>query len=373
MERIGLNYFRQRTEKYPPVVPMDEIHVLNEQESAVLRKVERGTVIRAAIAGALSAGLSGTVSLIALPLLGPDPDNYTFAESLDYWALVMSSTFVITTIEIFYLYYDALRSVHKLSAAAGLQLFPKGKEHDAVAQALVRAALELPNPPDAIDSINPRREVPKVVLFLGTLLYKAKATLTNFVFKAILRRVLGRAAGRVFMEYISMPVFAAWNAAITWWLIREARVRCLGPSAVKQYSMILLEKRKDTISEKGRIAVFRAIGSSIVKSVDMHPNLYELLMAAREELGDPGEIVLDNSSLFMEMLPELDKSEQDLALTMLYVAAIIDGKLKFRERQFIKKALTACGREPDLTKVRNLRKAFLQGKPIDSTMVESLI
>jgi hypothetical protein len=369
MERLGMRYFQRLSAKYPHNFSPDEIHVLNKSERKQLRKIQRNNIIRAAVAGGISAGLSVVASvLLEEPMLGPNSADLPFMEQIWYLGTVMGISTAITAVEIGYLYWDALRSVHRLSITAGLDLFPDNDGKAVIATVLVRAALELPNPPDEVDGINPRREVSKVRLLVGTLIYKLKATATNFVVKALMRRAVGRAGFRTWMEVSSVPVFGFWNALIAWWVMKQARIRAMGPSAVKEYTEIIFGDM-GTIGEKAQIDSFQAVGSAVVRSVDLHPNLIALMEALDRKFGDPGKIVLDDSYLFLDHLNELQPNEQDFVLRILALASIIDGKLKYRERKLLKQALQITGYPPELEEIKRWQRAFVRGDVVPAEIV----
>lgn len=369
MERLGMRYFQRLSAKYPHNFSPDEIHVLNKSERKQLRRIQRNNIIRAGVAGGISAGLSVVASvMLEEPMLGPNSSDLPFMEQIWYLGAVMGISTVFTSLEIAYLYWDALRSVHRLSTTAGLDLFPENSGDAVIATVLVRAALELPNPPDEVDGINPRREVSKIRLLIGTLVYKLKATATNFVIKALMRRVVGRAGFRTWMEVTSVPVFAFWNALIAWWVIKQARIRAMGPSAVKEYTDIIF-RDMGSIGSKAQIESFQAVGSAVVRSVDLHPNLIALMEALEGKFGNPGEIVLDDSHLFLDHFGDLVPNEQDFVLRILILASIIDGKLKYRERKLLKEAMAIGGYPQDLEKIKRWQKAFVRGDEVPQEIV----
>jgi hypothetical protein len=57
---------------------------------------------------------------------------------------------------------------------------------------------------------------------------------------------------------------------------------------------------------------------------------------------------------------------------VLRVAAIIDGRLTRAERRLLVEAMTVCRLVPDLGPVERLRKAFIDGDPIDPANVTRL-
>src|SRR6188474_3513943 len=88
----------------------DVIEVLTPEEQRALRRIQRGAVLRAGLAGAVSALVSAAAAIVAGdPAQGP----------VRYWTLVGVATLVASIFEIGYLYLDALRAVREMAAAAG--------------------------------------------------------------------------------------------------------------------------------------------------------------------------------------------------------------------------------------------------------------
>src|SRR5262249_50346636 len=160
-----------------------------------------------------------------------------------------------------YLYWDALRAVRSLANVTGLTV--GDEEDDEVALALARAALELPSPPHPTMGVDPRREATRFELALASLVYKLKITVTNFFFKALLRRALGRAVTRTLLAFTAIPVNAAWNVTVCWLVLREARIRVMGPTLAEEIVRTVLDGRA-SLSPKGKLALHRAVASAIV-------------------------------------------------------------------------------------------------------------
>jgi len=361
MERIGMRWFERLSKRYSHNHSPDEIHVLNAEERKALKRIQRNCIARQAVAGGISAAIAVLIGF----WFWPYPEDYdhelTFDEQVVYYLWLYGLSTAVTAIEIGYLYYDSLRSVHKLANVAGLELFPDGDKEQGVALSMVRAALELPNPPDDLERVNPRKEIAKWQIFLVTMVYKLKATATNFVLKAFLRRIAGRSGLRAAMEFVAVPVFSFWNGLIAYWIMRQARIRAMGPSAVKEFSAFIYA-RADQYCETAHLAAFRAIGAAIVRTVDLHPNLISFMKISYTYLGDPGEVELDSSELFIDSLEVLNKEEQDFALRVYILASILDGKLARRERRLLERAYETCGYELDLSGVKQLRRDFVAGR-----------
>jgi hypothetical protein len=370
--RLGLRYLRGFYAGKRPE-SADAIHLLNPDERKALRGVERGAIARAAIAGALSTIVSATVELtVARPLLGPKPRYATFADEVRFYAVVGAATIVASVIEILFLYWDGLRSVHRLAHEAGLDLFPGEDDDKAISSAMARAALELPNPAVSLFGVDPRREASRLRLVVASIVYKAKISVTNFLVKALVRRALGRAFVRSWLPFVAVPLTAAWNAVVCWLIMREARIRAMGPSAAREMIDVVFAGQESDLSAEAKACALRAVASSIVRTEDLHPNLVALFRevgsrvggAVNERaVGDRGD--LDDTRAFLERLRGLGAKEQTDVLRILAIASIIDGRLTRAERRLLTEARAACGREPDLASIERLRRAFVDGDPID--------
>jgi hypothetical protein len=279
---------------------------------------------------------------------------------------VLGVTLIATVFEILFLYWDALRSVRELSRVAGLDLFADrgvAGEEKAVAAALARAALELPNSTANVFGVDPHRETSKWRLVAVSLAYKAKVGVTNFVAKVLIRRVLTRAALRVYAPFVAIPVTAAWNALVTWMVLREARLRAMGPSAVAELSQSILGKAS-SLSAAGRLAAIRAVASCIVRTKDMHPNLLRLLVEVHRRCPDPEPGDLDDVPAFLASLPTLADEERRVVVLLLGLAAIVDGRLRRDERRLIRETQIAAGLPVDLRAAERLRRTFVRGEAI---------
>jgi len=363
LARVGVQYFRRRSEKKPPVASGDAVHVLNREERRALRRVQAGAIFRSAVAGALSGGASAAAEVIAEPLLPPGASLFS-ADGVRYWVFLCGITVLAAVMEILFLYWDTLRSVHELARVAGLELFGKDRQtsDDALVDSLARAALELPNPLDGTPGVNPHREVKKWRLVLASLAYKAKVGVTNFLVKMLVRRVLGRAAVRsvlgALVPFVAVPVTATWNALVTGKVLREARIRAMGPSAVAELVDAVFADVAN-LSPQGRLSAVRAVAAAIVRTQDLHPNLVRMLTLVSRRAGDTGKA--DDVGLFLSTLKTLAPEELRLSLQLLALTAAVDGRLTGREARLFKDAQVAAGLPVDGVKLEALRRSFARG------------
>jgi hypothetical protein len=359
----------RRQPSIAPVAPADDpIHLLNPDEREALQRIERQAVIRAAIAGALSATASAIASIVAHLSHPVDGVHVSLHNLVTYWGWVGAVTLVASVIEIGFLYWDALRAVHRMACAAGLQFDPSAERQNdnQVLTTLARAALELPNPLKPLDGIDPRRETSPLFVVLASLLYKAKVALTTFVMKALLRGALGRAAARAVLDFVAVPVTAAWNAVVCHYVLREARLRILGPSAVVE--LIQAGTQSLEVSRAGWLVAERAVASAVVRTRDFHPNHLALIQAL--SLRIPVEQVpdADDTQRFIRDLTLLGTADQTFALHVLVTAAILDGRITRAERRLLEQAFTACKRSLDMKLIDAAVRTFRAGQPVTETL-----
>jgi hypothetical protein len=366
LERVALRYFAHLSATTQGRRD-DRVHILDASERAALRAIERGAIARSALAGALSSVAAGAAEVLADARFPAIPGSTS--SSVGYWGFVLGVTLVASILEILFLYWDALRSVHRMAGAAGLPL--ETVEGDgSVASALARAALELPNPPESVFGVDPRREASKTRLLVVGLLYKGKIALTTFLLKMLIRRVMSRAAVRL-LPFVAVPVTALWNGLVTWLVLREARIRAMGPSALKEATPDLLEqaRREPRLSE----VFVRGVASSIVKKQTLHPNLRALLTDVHGIAGGQELQEVDSPSRFIEALQRLPLQAQRSALRLLCLAVVLDGKTTARERGLIENAARACAVELSAGQLERLRRGFVRGEGLNAALARAIV
>ena len=370
LERLGVQYLNSISAGLPPVKlgPDDPVHVLNQEEREALSRTMRIGTLKGLAAGA-AAGLAGAV----VEMLVETEVMPTFG--LPNWAAIGCITVFVTILEIGYLYKVCLDCVHALARQAGVHLGEEGDERferQIHARALARAALELPNPIEPKFGVNPRGETSKMWLVAVTLLYKAKVGLTNFIFKAVFRRILGRFGLRYAAALVAVPVVAVWDAVVCWRVLWEARVRVLGPSAAREFASVLLDPPPD-LSPEGRRVVVGAVAACVLRKADMHPNLLAFLREIVERVGPPEEEVEHSTADFLAALKLLPKHEQKVALQVVCASAAMDGRLRRRERDLINASFGAAGIEPPMETVKQITKALAQGDAVSFDLLQKLV
>ena len=138
--------FQQRSKKRRHEESTDEIYVLNAEERKGLMRIQRNSIIRQSVAGGVSAFISVMIGFWIWPYPGDMDHPLTWDEQVWYYGWLYGLSFVVTAIEIGYLYYDSLRSVHQLASVAGLDLFPDEDEEQGSGDGLGPGSTRTPQP-----------------------------------------------------------------------------------------------------------------------------------------------------------------------------------------------------------------------------------
>lgn len=379
VEKLAVRYFKRRAGMAARPQEGDAVHILNPAERRTLRRIERNAVLRAAAAGAFAASLGATVSVIARPLLGDEPNHPDWGHWLRYTALTLSIALPVAVVELSFIYWNAIISVHRLAEAAGVVLFraadgspaDTAEEDEIFAAVLARAALEIPNPPRPMFGIDPRREASRLRLIVATVVYKAKVSVSNFVLRKLLVRAFGRAGLRSWIPFIAVPITATWDAFVCRRALREARLRAIGPSAARELVACLLA-RQDEVSPALREALFRAIATAVVRSADFHPNLVELLDALRDRVGECAAEDLDDTRLALAAMRELAPPERRIVVQLLAIACVFDGRIGRREWAVLERGYALLERATPRAAVLAFKRSLLNGDGFGADQLDAL-
>ncbi|MHB8876691.1 MAG: hypothetical protein ACYC8T_23595, partial [Myxococcaceae bacterium] len=86
LERAGVRYFKSRSAAVPRLEAVDAVHHLNPEERAGLKKVERGAILRSALAGALSTVAAAAAEIYADSLMPVAPAAVEWQHQVQYWS-----------------------------------------------------------------------------------------------------------------------------------------------------------------------------------------------------------------------------------------------------------------------------------------------
>ncbi len=374
LEKMGLDRFARHEKRYPALVGDEVVHLLDDDERDKIRRLGRRMVLVAFAVGAMSGLVSSIASFV---LAVPETVTTTFWEDLRDFLIVNGVTIGATAIEVAILYRFALKTVHLIAREAGIRLVPRGEhpptdEQRAVALALARTALELPNPPQNPFGINPYREISKWRLVLTTIFYKLKISLTNLVLRLLIRRIGGRAIIKAYLTFTDVLVTGAWDAWVAWRMVRQARIRALGPSACETLMRDIL-RGEGKVRREVLVAMQRAVASTIVRDRDVHPNLMALMRAIARRAGRIQVPDLDDTKAFLASIDQLEPRERDMVLEVLVLASFPDGRISRAEIHLLTTILEREQRSLDVAALKRVCRQFVNGDAIPRSALQAVI
>jgi len=331
-----------------------------------LRAITRRCVAIAALAGVVSGALVGGGEMyIRETILGDE--EVPLHLSWRVWAGFYAFVGVLSALEIAFLHTLAISGVRSIVDSAGAPLAPHGHSL-MLAHGIARGALESPNPRDPVFGIDPYALVPKWRLLLLNLAYKLKVSASGVFLRMFMRRLTARLAIRSFVPLLAGPLYAGWNAFILWRIMRETRIRALGPGAIDSILDAMPATRLGT--DAAAIAL-DGVAEMLVCAMDAHPNHVHLLHRLRETTGYEDPLDPDWSAR-LSCLARLDADARKHTLNLLTLAGIVGSRLTSRQETLLGEAFGACGLKLDRKALRRLRARFIAGHAPDPDALEGV-
>jgi hypothetical protein len=355
LERRAADYLQKQNPKarYP-------LQECGDEELAGLKRAKHRAIIWSAIAGILSGGIIGGMEWFMRQGMLDGMQDMTLMEQLPYWAGFFVVAGIVSAVEILFLYWNALRGVARISRIAGIPL-QDSQYARLLVSGMSRVALELPSPRHRIYGIDPYALMGRWKLALTSILYRMKVGVSSFILRVLMRRVFGRMALRGLLPLVTGPLYAIWNAIITWRIMRKAKVQALGPYTI-EFLMQRLEADLDRLGSTARDVILHGMGELIMRSQDAHPNHVYLLARLLDafEVSDK-ELAIDWPSHRRE-LDTLDEAETRWVLEILTVATVLGGTWRGRPRRFLQDVHQACGATLDEERMKTRRRQMLEGR-----------
>ncbi|MCF6366407.1 MAG: hypothetical protein L3J35_09425 [Bacteroidales bacterium] len=222
-DRIAENYLRKKSLKYANISQKEKTKILD-----ATTKIKRKTLLIAALYGALGVAFlyipqyifseSFSKTQYTVPYI-----NYSF--DLSIFELLYG--FVLVGLEIWLLMKGDLKAVSKIAAVYGHNANNENFESEELA--LIGLGKDRGRFTEV--GINPYQNFSKTGVLFLRLLFIVKAMLSNFIFKIIIKKVLGRLAIRAVVDLAGIPIYAVWNAYASSIVIRKTDMRM---KAIKQ-------------------------------------------------------------------------------------------------------------------------------------------
>ena len=280
LERLFLRYFGEYPATQDPPLGRAEF-------ATQMRPIERGVIWRGGLAGFLS-GLAAAGSVYLAQKYSPGLAHHLqLSETLVFYGVSVGLTTGATLFEIAFLYTDAVKGCAAMSRLAQTQLSLERDVLPFLNQNLVRAGLELPNRHQPLYGIDPLTEQSRLRLALFALAYKLKSpppTCGQRILRRFFPRLAGRTFGHTVIELASAPVFTVWNIILCRRIMRQARVRALGPALVDDLVQAFFSAGLAEATVADKRALYAAIKVTVILSGTFHCNLILLASLVVEHL-----------------------------------------------------------------------------------------
>lgn len=330
-QRWANRYIQRYFRRYP---------ALDSPDPQALKRTRRWIIAWAAVAGIISGTLIGGAEWWMRAFATDNWEAMSFREQLPYWAGYMAVAGVVTALEIGFLYWNALRGVASVTRLAGLnygQQQPLEPDIQLTVHGVSRAALEYPSPGSLIYGVDPHAYLRGWKLTFRALLYRLKISLSSFILRLLLRRLLGRLTLRGFLPVLTGPLYAVWNAWIAARITQEAYLQARGPALVKHLMETLAESDEHT-----RQLVAQGVGELIMRNQHPHPNLVLLLARLLNSLPDKPPAIEVDWPTALSNYAQLSSSPRDTLLSALTQAALLSGTYRGSRKRFLKEVFATC-------------------------------
>eukprot|EP00736_Rhodelphis_marinus_P004946 Rmarinus@m.19777 len=322
-------------------------------DSTQRRRVNRAfnvCILKAALAGFVSTCVLATTELYATQALTLDGQSlFQLKQAVFwYWFVYIPVVGIATALEVLYVYRCTLSSAVVVAAWSGTALHPLDRRRAYLCAAIARVVLELGNSTEPTMGVDPLRRKSKLRIFLRSIAYKAKTSVTVFLARLSVKRVFVRAGLKGVLPFVGTPIVCAFNALVAWKCLSEAQSVIIGPRIAVAYFDGLLHGQ--TLTPMLRIQAYRAVSCAVVAKGEFHPALDVMLRHASYRLSKPPpSAVVDDKRVFVNSMAELNPEETRLVLQLLTLAIVADGSLSRREYELFQMVARASGR-PNIEK-----------------------
>eukprot|EP00760_Papus_ankaliazontas_P014389 PhM_4_TR16078/c0_g1_i2/m.94344 len=354
----------------------------NELSKSLMR-ISRWCIFRACLAGAISAVISGLLELL-IEKIYPDANTTPWesdskadeTQTIEYWVLLMTSTLLISMLEIFLLYFDALTTSLKLGQQAGFPMHSTGAMTVQLRAAYARNALELGRPTESFHGINPLRRKKKFMATLQLVLFKAKTTIMVFIVRVVFKRALSRAAAKSASPFAAAPILIMMNGLMQYFVMEEAVCITTAMRSVGYLSRQLLCGH--IVPHYVREHILQMGGCITVLREDMHPSIEALLVDLDHIFGGIFDMQIHTGTTFDEWTTAVfflrridDGLHRRLIIYFAIVFAVISGNT-LPYVKLLRVAMIALKFKPGVSRIRTMRHRLTRGHVIRVEDLEEL-
>jgi len=336
---------------------------LSAEEWKSLQRIRVKTLLLSALAGTL-----GVVCLYLPPHYFPDFftlwtfQPVLFGTEIEFPLFATLFGIVLAVVEIYFLVFINIRAVYKMAEVCR---FPpiSDPDRDLHVKSLVNIGVEKNVKNELNIGLDPHQGYSKYRLLMLFVWNKIKASVSNMLFKMLVRKILGRYALRVVVDLAGIPVMATWNAYAANGVLKQAKVRILAPNVIQLTAIYLYSKY--STDEKFRNILYDILQFLAIKKRSFHENHYLLSVNLLKtfQITTKEKHHLEEET-FLKTLSELPKEMQEDISKLMVAGMILDGHLSGFEKKSLKEMneLNICHK--NVEEIKMILKDFVNGKGI---------
>jgi hypothetical protein len=361
-DKIAYDYFVKKAKAFPKYSHLSPLEKMEQ-----VRKIKRRVLFWSALYGAL-----GVLLLYIPQYIFPEYfplENYTIFFSLIKFRMSLNDLWygiVLTAIEIWLLVLTDIRSVGRIAAVYG---FPHHEATDTKEETerLIDISLGSDSKLYAEVGINPLQNYSKTGVWVLMAVFRIKAMLSKFVFRYILKKVLGRLSIRSVLDMVGVPIYAFWNAYASAVVMRKANMRMYAHSLMIDAGNWFYERYSD--NEQFKQLLYDNLEFIALTKKSFYPTDY---LFAKHFLTLFNITIVAEHKLSEDYFEKLNKLpsflKRDIAKFMI-IGFLTDGKLGSLEILGIKQ-LNEAGIIPySIEQIKVWTKNYVKGYGFDDLLI----
>ncbi len=299
-----------------------------------LNRIQRSALTKASLAGAMA------VIVLFVPYYIWGSQLFPITE---VWIPILEEVYpieisfliysmVLLLIEIAFLTYNNIQTVKKIAYVSD---FPDKEDpfYNINIQSLIAVGLEKSVKEQTKIGIDPYTGLSKWKITLFTVVNLAKAAATNFLFKLLVKKLLGRVALRFFVDLVGIPVYAFWNAYAARFVYRETRIRINASATILSFSKQLYESQKDNPEFKENL--YYMLDFVAITKRKFHSNHYILAVTLLKDFGIAPDPNHKYDHVFLERMENASPETIDGFSKINLMGMILDGQISKKEELLI--------------------------------------
>lgn len=361
-DKAALIYFLKESDKK---VNKPSLHA--DKKRNLVKKAKQNHLIYSALLGVLG------VLLLYLPInIYPEAFYYkkitlpfiNYEYKLSFIEIIYG--LILVGIEIFLLIKADIKIVSKIASIYGYSPSLNINEPEAETIELVNIGLGKDRKKFTELGINPYQNFSRISLFMLRAMFIIKAFLSNFIFRIVIQKILGRIAIRSVTDFAGIPIYAFWNAYSASIIIRRADMRMHAQELMYKTGEHFHEKYKD--NPKFKNLIYDTIEFVAITKKNFYPTDYLFAKHFLKLFDIPIKKEHRLSENYIEKIKNSDDNIKEAIGKIMILAFLIDGKLGTLEKRTLKKLGNKKVIPFNITQIKKWTKEYVSGKGFEGML-----